>query len=204
MARRLGALILLAACSALALAGASSAKRPGGSGGFTLVESATLVHPGNDSPTGAEASSTGPDPFTWGAVDLAIPATLKLRQLTWLSSDYKLVVGSCWGGSPRFEAWVTNGTSNRKIFFYLGPPPSYTGCASGAYTSSGNLATPTSPVDASQLGGSYDEPFSQVQASYGDYAVTHVYLDVDGGWYSNQTVDFDNTRVNRQLTSYER
>src|SRR3954466_13288134 len=66
MARRLGLLILLVACWALATAGASSAKRTDGAGGYTLVESATLVQPGNASPTGAEATSTGPDPFTWG------------------------------------------------------------------------------------------------------------------------------------------
>ena len=182
----------------LAIAGPAGAAPAG----YTLVENAKLVAPGNGSPTAAEAISTG-DPFTWGAVDLPIPARLKLRQLTHLSTDYKLVEGSCWGGSPRFEAWVTTATGTRKIFFYIGPAPSYTGCPPGTYASTGNLAARTSPVDASQIGGGYADSYSNVQATYGGYTVTHVYVDLDGGWFGDQTVDFDNTQVNKQLVTYE-
>ncbi len=60
---------------------------------FKLGGDATLVHPGNASPTGAEATTTGPDAF--GSVDFAIPAGLTLGQLTNLSTDFKFVVGSC-------------------------------------------------------------------------------------------------------------
>jgi len=177
--------------------------KPATAGGYALLENAALVQPGNASPTAAEAISTGPDPFTWGAVDYAIPTGLKLRQLTHLSTDYKLVAGSCWGGSPRFEAWVTNGAGSWKIFFYLGPAPNYTGCPSGVYASSGNLATRTSLVDDSALGGSVYDPYGDVQAKYGSYTVTHVYLDVDGGWSADQAVDFDNTQVNNRLVTFE-
>jgi len=199
---RLLLVVALTGLSSLAIASPSVGKRTNG-GGYTLVQNATLVSPGDASPRGAEASSTGPDPFTWGAIDFAVPPGLKLRRLTNLSTDYKFVVGSCWGGSPRFEAWVNDGTSTRKIFFYIGPPPDYTGCASAVYLTSGNLAAPTSQVDASQIGGSAYEPYSDVQARFGDYTVTKVTLGVDGGWYSNQTVDFDNTVVNQQLVTYE-
>jgi hypothetical protein len=192
--------VLGAACS-LILCSASPAKRPGAAG-YTLVESATLVQPGNQSATAAETTSTG-DPFTWGAVDLPIPPRLKLSQLTSLSTDYKFVQGSCGGGSPRFEAWVTNGTDTWKIFFYIGPAPNYTGCPSGVYANTGNLATADSLVDDSALGGSPYDKYSTVQARFGRYAVTHVYADLDGGWSSDQTVDFDNTRVNDGLTTYE-
>ena len=171
-------------------------------GGYTLVENAKLVAPGYGSPTAAEAISTR-DPFTWGAVDLPIPARLKLRQLTHLSTDYMVVDGSCWGGSPRFEAWVTNGTGSWKIFFYIGPPPSYRDCPADVYASTGNLAARTSPIDASQIGGSYADTYSNVQATYGNYTVTHVYVDLDGGWAGDQTVDFDNTQVNKQVVTYE-
>ena len=196
-------LLTLSALFSLAVAGPSAAKPPGGTGGYTLLENAVIVQPGNDSPTAAQTISTG-DPFTWGAVELTIPARLRLRQLTHMSTDYKLVEGSCWGGSPRFEAWVTNGSGSWKIFFYIGPPPSYTGCPSGVYANSGNLASPTSPVDASQVGGSYSDTWSDVQATYGNYTVTAVYVDLDGGWFGDQTVDFDNTQVNKQVVSYER
>src|SRR4051794_14739437 len=176
--RRFVALSALIGLCFLALAGVSLAKR---SGGYVLVENATLVHPGNGSSTAAEATSTG-DPFTWGAVELPIPAKLTLRQLTWLSTDYKPVVGSCWGGSPRFEAWVNDGTSTHKIFFYLGPPPRFTGCPTGTYASTGNLASPASQVDATQIGGQWADRYGDVQSRFGRYAVTAVYLDLDGGW----------------------
>jgi hypothetical protein len=113
------------------------------------------------------------------------------------------VVGSCWGGSPRFEAWVTNGTSTWKIFFYIGPPPSWTGCPSGVYANTGNLASPSSPVDDQQLGGSPSDRYSDVQARFGKYGVTHVYVDLEGGWSADQVVDFDNTQVNGRLSTYE-
>jgi hypothetical protein len=193
----------MAGCS-LVIASPSLGKRGGGGGGYTLVENAALVSPGNASQRAARVSSTGPDPFTWGAVNVAIPTGLKLRRLSHLSTDYKFAVGSCWGGSPRFEAWVTDGTSKWKIFFFIGPPPSWVGCPSGPpYANSGNLATPTTIVDASQLSGSGYQPYSEVLARYGNYTVTAVYLDVDGGWQSNQTVDFDNTVVNQNLVTYE-
>jgi hypothetical protein len=192
----------LAALVLLPVVDASGAKPAGGSGEYTLVENAALVQPDNRSPTAAQTNSSG-DPFTWGAVELAIPARLRLRQLTHMSTDYKLVNGSCWGGSPRFEAWVTNGSGNWKLHFYIGPPPSYTGCPTGVYANSGNLAAPTSSVDATQVGGSQSDTYQDVQATYGDYTVTHVYIDLDGGWFRNQTVDFDNTRVNKQLVTYE-
>ena len=192
----------LTALMPLVDADVSGAKPAGGSGGYTLVENATLVQPGKASANAAQTRSTG-DPFTWGAVELPIPARLRLRQLTHMSTDYKLVDGSCWGGSPRFEAWVTNGSGSWKLHFYLGPPPNYRGCPTGVYANSGNLAAPTSSVDASQVGGSHSDTYSNVQATYGDYTVTHVYVDLDGGWAGNQTVDFDNTRVNKQLVTYE-
>jgi hypothetical protein len=195
-------LIVALACS-LAASAVASAKPPARTGGYTLVEQARLVQPGNHSKQAVEAASTG-DPFTWGAVDLAIPAGLTLAQLNVLATDYRPAFGSCWGGSPRFEAWVSDGASTRKVHFFIGPPPSYTGCPTGAWASSGNVAAPNSTVDDSQLGGSTSEPYSNTQAKWGTYAVTHVYLDVDGGWYANQAVDFDNTRVNTSLFTFEK
>jgi len=196
-------LYVLTAASSLAVAGPSFGKPASAGGGYTLVENAALVQPGNGSATAAEATSTGPDPFTWGAVEIAIQQGLKLRQLNFLSTDYEFAVGSCWGGSPRFEAWVTDGAGSHKIFFYLGPAPNYTGCPTGVYVSSGNLATRTSLVDDSALGGSVYDSYADAQSRYGNYPVTHVYVDVDGGWDANQAVDFDNTRVNNRLVTYE-
>jgi hypothetical protein len=180
----------------------SVALRIGRGSDFSLGGTATIVHPGNGSTSAAELTATGAGDE--GHANIAIPPGLKLRELTNLSTDYKFVVGSCHSGSPRFTANVTNGSRNGSVFFYIGPPPSYTGCASGAYANSGNLATPTSLVDSRNLpGGSTNEPFSSVQAAFGDYTVTAVHIDVDGGVGGDQTVDLDNTVVNGKFVTYE-
>ncbi len=202
-----GVLIAIAAAGALLLGSAllsvvspSFALRAGSGADFSAGGSATVVHPGNGSSTGVAATAVGP--AGEGHVNLAIPKGLKLQQLTSLSTDYKMVVGSCWAGSPRFTANVTNGTRTDSIFFYIGPPSS--ACPPGVYTNSGNLATAISLVDTRQLpGGSADQPFSSAQASYGNYTVTAVHLDVDGGEGGDQTVEFDNTEVNGRLVTYE-
>jgi len=64
------------------------------------------------------------------------------------------------------------------------------------------LAAPTNLVDVGPQGGPI-RPFSNVQAEFGNYTVTAVHLDVDGGAGGNQTVDFDNTQVNANFVTYE-
>jgi hypothetical protein len=194
----LGTLVLTASSSV----SPSFAQRAGGTAIFSLGGDTTLVHPGNASGSAAQATTTGQDGF--GFVNIPIGAGVELRQLTSLSTDFKPVLGTCSAGSPRFTVNVTNGTIKSSVFFYLGPPPSYTGCVPGSYASSGNLAAPTSLVDASALpGGSFNEPYSQVQADFGDYDITAVHLDVDARGAGEQTVDFDNTNVNGKLVTYE-
>ena len=72
------------------------------------------------------------------------------------------------------------------------------------YLNTRNLATPTSIVDDSQLPDApQEDTYRHAQSAYGNYSVTAIYLDADGGWYSNQVVDFDNTRVNGEFFTYE-
>ena len=199
--RRMCLAAVVALCAAVLPASAAMAKSPHSpaASGYTLFGDATLVHPGNASPTAAEATSTGPNAY--GGVDFSFPAGLTVSQLNNLATDYKFVLGTCGLGSPRFVATVTNGTATGNINFYIGPPPNYTGCPSGAYTNSGNLATPTSLVDDSQLpGGAFYDPYALAQTKYGSYTVTDIFLVVDG---PGQTVDFDNSQVNNELFTYE-
>ena len=160
-----------------------------------------MVHPGNGSATAAQASAIGATGA--GSVNLAIPADFKLSQLTSLSTDYKMVVGSCWNGSPRFTANVTNGTSNGSVFFYLAPPPTYAGCASDSYAKTGTWPKRVAP--------SFLEPSrwiargtllgcpGQVRQLHGDSSAPR--CGRRGG--RNQTVDFDNTEFNGQVVTYE-
>ena len=129
-------LVLTAWCS-LAISPSFALKKKGGSSDFSMDGSATVVHPGNGSATAAQASAIGAAGA--GSVNLAIPADFKLSQLTSLSTDYKFVVGSCWNGSPRFTANVTNGTSTGSVFFYLAPTAHLCGMRVGFLREDGQL-----------------------------------------------------------------
>jgi hypothetical protein len=190
----------------LAAAGESVAKAPGKAAGYTLVANApgtaSLVSPGHNSATAVQLTSSGL--AGWGAIGFAVPKGLKLRDVTHLSTDYEFLLGSsCWGGSPRFSVGISNGATT-ETWFYIGPPPSYTGCASGIWANTGNLASPTSLVDDSGLpGGSYADPYADAQAKYGSYTVQYIAIDLDGGWDATQSAEFDNTQVNNTLYTYE-
>jgi hypothetical protein len=180
----------------------ASAKSGGGSN-YSLFGDAVLVHPGYNSPTAAQASYDGVS--SYGGVDFGAPAGLTVSQLSTLSSEYQFTVGTCGGGAPRFQAYVTNGTvtGTGNIFFYFGPYPSYTGCPPNVWTNTGNLASPTNIVDASQLGGSFYEPYATVQATYGNYIVTDISIAVDGFNGIPQTAQFDNVVINNSTTTFE-
>lgn len=177
---------------------------------FGSAGAASLITPGFNSNTAAQLTTTG-DGFgglaTWSAVDVAIPRGLKLGHIRWLSTEYRFTLGSCWEGSPRFELWIPDSSSptgHDKVFLYIGPLPTYQGCAVDKWTNTGNLATATGYVDDSQLpGGTSMDTWAHAQAVYGSDPISAVYVDLDGGWYSNQTVQFDDTRVNSTTVTYE-
>lgn len=168
-------------------------------GGYTLFGDASLVHPGNASPTAAQATSTGSNAY--GGVDFSFAAGLTVGQLQTLATDYMFTVGSCGLGSPRFVATVTDGTNSGNINFYVGPPPNYTACAPNVWSNTGNLAAAANLVDDSQLpGGTFYDPYASAQTKYGSYTVTDIFLVVDG---PTQTAQFDNTQVNGATFTYE-
>ncbi|HEV2738632.1 MAG TPA: hypothetical protein VGU66_08645 [Candidatus Elarobacter sp.] len=160
--------------------------------GYTLFGDATLVHPGNASNTAAQATSTGLNAY--GGVDFAFPAGATYSQLTNLSTDYRFTVGTCGVGSPRFVITLTNGTVTGNVNFYIGPPPNYTGCPPNVWANTGNLASGL--VDDSQLpGGTFYDPYAASQTKFGAYAVTDVFVVVDGYQPPYQTVQFDNSFI---------
>jgi hypothetical protein len=185
----------LVALLALTVAmGASAAE------GYSLFGDAEIVSPGNASERAAQATTTGPNGY--GGVEFPVPAGLTVADLDNLATDYRFAAGTCGLGSPRFVAEVTNGTDTGALFFYIGPPPSYTACPPLVWTSTGNLASPTNLVDSSQLDlGTFYDPYAAVQLKYGSYAVTALYLVADG---PGQTVQFDNTQINGTTVTYER
>src|SRR5437868_6881967 len=127
--RRVFLVFALTALCSLAVAAPAIAKRSGGGVGYTLVGSATLVSPGHNSPTGVQLTSTESGAsLTWGAIGFAIAPGLRLRQVNTLATDYEFLDGSCWDGSPRFTVGVSRkAATTAETYFYIGPPPNYTG-----------------------------------------------------------------------------
>lgn len=166
---------------------------------FCLFGDALLVSPGNASATAAQVTTTGPNAF--GGVDFHFPAGMTVSQLSNLSTDYKFTAGDCGLGSPRYDASVTNGSASGNISFYIGPPPNYQGCAPNVWTNSGNLNSPTSLMDTSQLpGGTFYDTYAHEQSAYGNYKITDIFLVADG---TGQTVQFDNSAINSVVYTYE-
>lgn len=172
-------------------------------GNYTLFGDAALVSPGYNSPTAAQIRSDPAIAPGYGGVDFNVPAGLTLADLNTLKTDYKFTAGSCTNGSPRFQVNVTTPTGPENLFVYLGLPPNYTGCPAGVWSNTGNLAAPTNLVDATQLGGTFYEPYAAVQAAYGSYAVTGIQIVVDSGYVAPQTVLVDNVMINDATFTFE-
>jgi len=59
-------------------------------------------------------------------------------------------------------------------------------------------------VDDSQLpGGENMDTWAHAQELYGSDPISGVYVDADGGWFGDQVMEFDDTRVNSTLVTYE-
>lgn len=176
-----------------------------GGAGYSLFGDASLVSPGHNSPTAAQTESSATVSPGYGGIDFGVPnGVTDLSSLNNLGTDYMFTQGSCGGGSPRFSVAVTTPSGTKNLFVYLGPAPNYTGCPQNTWLSTGNLVSPASTVDASQLGGTFYEPYAAVQAAYGSYPITDISLVTDGYWFAGtQTVQFDNVALNSNTVTFE-
>jgi len=171
-------------------------------GGYTLFGDATLVHPGNNSPTAAQLRSSSQAPG-YGGIDFSIPAGTTFADIQNLATDYNFTAASCGVGAPRFQINV----DGVNAFVYIGPPPNYTGCPPNAWVSTGNLATPAGFIDTSQLpGGNFYDTFATAYVKYGSHLVTGIQLVTDGGYAfpgGTQTVLIDNVMINNTTYTFE-
>jgi hypothetical protein len=172
--------------------------------GYSLFGSASYVMPGNASNRALKLvadATTG----TYSGIDFNVPDNLTINDLNQLSTDYNFTANTCANGSPRFGITLAGHTGT--IFVYIGPPPSYTGCPTNTWVNTGNLLTPASLVDASQLGGTFYEPWSAVQTQFAGAQITSIFLVSDNGpgagGLGSQTVLIDNTNVDGVLYTYE-
>jgi hypothetical protein len=185
--------LLLAALAASTLAFAAPALAADGTtttGGTTIVDGvATLV-----SNTGT--ASTADD---FSTVSLPLPAGLTLAQITQLSAEFNVTDDDCAAGSPRFA--INYGT-NMNVFVYLGPAPTFTGCAQNTWISSGNLVNTTDAcrVDTAQIApGTQCSTWAAAVALIGNQAINSISLVVDSGFTQadkEQTIQIRNVVLN--------
>jgi hypothetical protein len=172
--------------------------------GYNLFGTATPVHPGHNSNTAIQLSSlgltiSGGVNFDEAAVT---PPVTTLATLENLSTDYMFTVGSCGGGSPRFQINI----DGENIFVYIGPPPNYTGCAANVWLNTGDLLQSALFVDTGQLpGGTFYDTWAGALTKYGTHTVTGIQLVADGGWAvgGTQTVLVDNVMINATTFTFE-
>jgi len=171
--------------------------------GYSLFGQATYVSPGHNSNRAVKLISNA-NTGIYSGIDFSVPSGLTINNLNMLSTDYEFTAGSCGLGSPRFGI-VLSGYPNSAIFVYIGPPPSYTGCPPNVWTNTGNLLTPASLVDSSQVGGAFYEPWATTQTRLSGQTVTDIFLVSDNGPGPSftQTVLIDNTNVNGTTYDYE-
>ena len=185
------ALLVPVAALALALSSPALAADPTPGGTATISGNvATLV-------SNTSVANTPNDDF--GFLQLALPAGLTLAQITELSTEFNVTDDDCGGGSPRFE--INYGT-NKNVFVYLGPSPSFMGCAQNTWISSGNVVGTSDQcrVDTAQLSpGTQCSTWAAAVTLTGAQAINYVRVVVDGGWKladGEQTVLVRNIKLN--------
>jgi hypothetical protein len=190
---------LVGALAAVAVGVVVGASPAAAAGGYTLFGDATRVHPGHDSHTAIQLRSIGAG---FGGIDFQVPSGLTFGEVQNLGTDYRFTAATCGQGSPRFQINV----DGKNAFVYIGPPPNYTGCPPDVWQSTGNLATPTSFVDTSQLpGGTFYDTFGAADLKYGSHPVTGIQLVADAGYFfGTQTVLVDNVMINNTTYTFDR
>ena len=113
-------------------------------------------------------------------IDFDTPGGLTFSGIASLSTEFRITESSCGGRSPRFQINV----GGKNVFVYLGPSPSFTGCATNTWFQSGNLVGTSDAcrVDTSQLAsGTQCSTWAAAVALLGSQPVTGLQLVVDGG-----------------------
>jgi hypothetical protein len=145
------------------------------------------------------SASAGP---AYSYINVLMPAGVQVEDVTALSVRTYYESGSCGGGAPRFQLSVDtdgDGAVNGRVFVYLGPAPSFSGCAGGAW-SSNDMLDGALRFDSTQVGGPFYGTQAQAQAAAGAaHAVVSVTLAVDSYWVGGndpQVVWVDDVTVN--------
>jgi len=184
-------LLLAVAGLALATAAPALAADPTTSGSATIANNVgTIV-------SNTSVANTPAD--DGGAITFPITSGLTLAQITQLSAEFNVTDDDCGGGSPRF---VLNYGPNKNVVVYLGPSPTFTGCAQNTWLSTGNLVGTSDAcrVDTSQVApGTQCTTWAAAVTLMGSQTINSISFVVDGGWQpadKEQTVQVRTVKIN--------
>jgi len=184
-------LLLAVAALTLATAAPALAADPTTSGSATIANNVgTIV-------SNTSVANTPAD--DGGAITFPIASGLTLGQITQLSAEFNVTDDDCGGGSPRF---AINYGPNKNVFVYLGPAPTFTGCAQNTWLSTGNLVGTSDAcrVDSSQIApGTQCTTWAAAVTLTGSQTINSISFVVDGGWQpadKEQTVQVRTVRIN--------
>jgi hypothetical protein len=151
--------------------------------------------------TSNTGNATTTDDFS--GIRFTVASGTSVSELTSLSTSFNVTDDDCAAGSPRFQLRLdedNDGDADGNVFVYLGPVPSFTGCAANTWTMSGDLLQSTETrFDLTQFGGAFYSTYDQLIAQLGDASVLSVSLVTDSGWAlgdQEQTILIDNVNVN--------
>lgn len=179
------------AALALATAGPALAADPTTSGSATIADNVGTIVSNT-----AVANTPADD---GGAISFPIASGLTMAQITQLSAEFNVTDDDCGGGSPRF---VLNYDVNKNVVVYLGPSPTFTGCAQNTWTQTGNLVGTADAcrVDTSQISpGTQCSNWAAAVALMGSQTIKSISFVVDGGWSQadkEQTVQVRTVKIN--------
>jgi hypothetical protein len=192
--------LLVAALAALTLVVAA----PAWGADVTLTGGATLNADGTAKLVADVSNAATTDDFS--GVELQTPASLKLSDITQLSTEFNVTDDDCGAGSPRFQIQI----GGENMFVYLGPAGTFTGCTKNTWLSSGNLVGTADAcrVDTSKFaGGTQCSSWAAALTLLGTQTVEKISIMVDASWNSatqtnaaftdkEQTVLLRNAKVN--------
>jgi hypothetical protein len=184
-------LLLAVAGLALATAAPALAADPTTSGSATIANNVGTIVSNTSVP------NTPAD--DGGAITFPITSGLTLAQITQLSAEFNVTDDDCGGGSPRF---VLNYGPNKNVVVYLGPSPSFTGCAQNTWLSTGNLVGTSDAcrVDTSQVApGTQCTTWAAAVTLMGSQTINSISFVVDGGWQpadKEQTIQVRTVKIN--------
>jgi hypothetical protein len=189
---------MLAALAVLTLVVAA----PAWGADVTLTGGATLNADGTAKLVADVSNASATDDFS--GAELQIPASLKLSDITQLSTEFNVTDDDCGAGSPRFQVQI----GGNNMFVYLGPAGTFTGCTQNTWLPSGNLVGTADAcrVDTSKFtGGTQCSTWAAAVTLLGSQTVEKISLIVDASWAGSinpaftdkeQTVLLRNVRVN--------